>query len=87
MKVFQDLKNKVNCEGEVAENTFNFIDKMFFKELFENMKNLIVLFICALASSCRMASGATPFALAALGAVNTLSIPLIIPFALITLVF
>ena len=86
MKVFQDLKNKVNCEGEVAENTFNFIDKMFFKELFENMKNLIVLFICALASSCRMASGATPFGLAALGAVNTLSIPLIIPFALITLV-
>ncbi len=86
MKVFQDLKNKVNCEGEVADNTFNFIDKMFFKELFENIKNLIVLFVCAVLSSCRMASDATPFGLATLGAVNALNVPLIIPFILIALV-
>ena len=86
MKVFQDLKNKVNYEGEVANNTFNFIDKMFFKELFENIKNLIVLFICALVSSCRMASDATPFGLAILGATSVLKLPLIVPFLLISVV-
>lgn len=86
MKVFQDLKNKVNYEGEVASNTFDFIDKMFFKELFENIKNLIVLVICALVSSCRMASDATPFGLAILGATSVLKLPLIVPFSLISVI-
>lgn len=86
MKVFQDLKNKMNYEGEVAKDTFNFIDKMFFKELFENIKNLIVLFICALVSSCKMASDATPFGLAILAATSVLKLPLIVPFLLITVV-
>ena len=86
MKVFQDLKNKVNYEGEVASNTFKFIDKMFFKELFENIKNLIILFTCALVSSCRMASDATPFGLAILGATSVLKLPLIVPFLLISVV-
>ena len=86
MKVFQDLKNKVNYEGEAAESTFNFIDKMFFKELFENIKNLIVLFICAVLSSCRMASDATPFRLATFGALSALNIPLIVPFVLISVI-
>lgn len=86
MKVFQDLKNKVNYEGEAAKDTFNFIDKMFFRELFENIKNLIVLFICAIVSSCRMASDATPFGLAILGATSVLKLPLIVPFLLISVV-
>ena len=84
--MFQNLKNKVNCEGEVANNTFDFFDKMFFKELFENIKNLIVLFICALVSSCRMASDATPFGLAILSATSVLKLPLIVPFLLISVV-
>ncbi len=86
MKVFQELKSKLNYDKEAIDNTFSFIDKMFFKELFENIKNLIVLLICALVSPCKMASDATPFGLAILAATSVLKIPLIASFSIISIV-
>lgn len=86
MKVFQELKSKLNYDRDVKDNTFNFIDKMFFRELFENIKNIIVLFICALVSSCKMASDATPFGLAILAATSVLKIPLIASFLVISII-
>ncbi len=85
-EVFQDLKSKIKYEDAPEESTFSFMDKLFFKEVFSSIKNVIVLLIGVLVSSCQMASGATPFGLAILGATSLINVPLIIPFLAISVI-
>ncbi|MBQ8299198.1 MAG: SpoIIE family protein phosphatase [Clostridia bacterium] len=85
-EVFQDLKSKIKYEDAPEESAFSFMDKLFFREVFSSIKNVIVLIIGLLVSSCKMASGATPFGLAILGATSLINIPLIIPFLAISVI-
>lgn len=84
--MFQDLKSKRKYDEVQEESTFFFMDKMFFKEVFSSIKNIIVLLIGVLVSSCQMASGATPFGLAILASISLIGLPLIVPFLAISVI-
>lgn len=85
--MFQILDSKIKYGEETsATNSFSFWDKLFIKEFFSNVKNFFVIVMGVLVSSCKMASGATPFGLAFLGAVGALKFPLIIPFIAVSVV-
>ena len=56
------------------------------KKLISNKKNVISYVISLLVSFCSLSTGTSPFGLAIFGAVETIKIPLLIPFILISLV-
>lgn len=86
--MLQGFKSKLEFAGvKGADNeNINVKDKLNFDYLIGSLKNIIVFIICALVSSCKLTSGAIPFGIAILGAVNTMGIPLIIPFLLVSVV-
>lgn len=82
--MFQGLKGNFEYEDTNDTAEVNIKDKINFNYLIGSLKNIFVFVICVLISSCKMASGAIPYALAILGATNELAVPLIIPFILVS---
>ena len=70
-------------DGEVIEKKISFD----FNSLIGNLKNIMVFIISILISGLKLASGATPFGMAIFTAINSASIPLIIPWILISIMF
>lgn len=68
-------------DGEVIEKKISFD----FNSLIGNLKNIIVFVISILISGLKLASGSTPFGMAIFTAINSASIPLIIPWILISI--
>lgn len=85
--MFQMLKDKLVGYYETAQekSKINIKEKLNFRALVGNLKNLLVFAICVLISMCKMTSGITPFALAILGAIKVINVPLAIPIILISI--
>ena len=56
------------------------------KKLINNKKNMISYVVSLLVSFCSLSTGTSPFGLAIFGAIETIKVPLLIPFILISLV-
>ena len=56
------------------------------KNLLNNKKNIISYVVSLLVSFCSLSTGTSPFGLAVFGAIETIKVPLLIPFVLIGLV-
>ena len=56
------------------------------KKLINNKKNIISYVVSLLVSFCSLSTGTSPFGLAMFGAIETIKVPLLIPFILISLV-
>lgn len=56
------------------------------KKLFQSKKNIIAYIISALVSSASLMSGAVPFGISIFGAIETIKIPLLIPFIIINII-
>ncbi len=56
------------------------------KKLINNKKNIISYVVSLLVSFCGLSTGTSPFGLAVFGAIETIKVPLLIPFMLISLV-
>ncbi|MBO5142913.1 MAG: SpoIIE family protein phosphatase [Clostridia bacterium] len=56
------------------------------KKLINNKKNIVSYVVSLLVSFCGLSTGTSPFGLAVFGAVETIKVPLLIPFILISLV-
>lgn len=56
------------------------------KKLINNKKNMISYVVSLLVSFCGLSTGTSPFGLAIFGAIETIKVPLLIPFILISLV-
>lgn len=56
------------------------------KKLINNKKNIISYFVSLIVSFCGLSTGTSPFGLAIFGAIETIKVPLLIPFILISLV-
>lgn len=56
------------------------------KKLINNKKNIISYVVSLLVSFCGLSTGTSPFGLAMFGAIETIKVPLLIPFILISLV-
>ena len=56
------------------------------KKLINNKKNIISYVVSLLVSFCSLSTGTSPFGLAIFGAIETIKVPLLIPFILISLV-
>lgn len=87
--MFQMLKNNLDSYESAQENVenkskINIKEKLTYKALVGNLKNILVFIVCILVSMCKMTSGVTPFALAMLGAVKFINVPLAIPILLIS---
>ena len=67
-------------DGDVLEKRISFD----FNSLIGNFKNIVVFIISILVSGLKLASGATPFGMAIFTAINTVNIPLIVPWILIS---
>lgn len=76
------LRNKFNrlSNEEVIANKFS----LDFETLIGNLKNIIVFIISILVSGLKLGTGATPFGMAIFAAINSAGVPLIIPWALIS---
>ncbi len=75
--MYQGIKNKVNYEKKELEET-----KIDLKKFF-GIKSILIYIFSILVGTCKLASGATPFGLALLGAIADTGFPLIIPLILI----
>ena len=82
--MFQDLKSGLRVEDINVSN--NAKEKLNFEYLIGNLRNIFIFIVSALISSCKMTSGATPFGIAMIGAINNIGVPLIIPIILISIV-
>ena len=56
------------------------------KKLFQNKKNIIAYIISALVSGVSLGTGTVPFGIAIFGAIETIKVPLLIPFIIINIV-
>ena len=77
----QMLKDKINFEA--FENIKNKID---LRKALGSIKDILIYFLCALMASSKLISGATPFGISMLAAINTINVPLIIPFLIIAII-
>ena len=77
----QMLKDKINFEA--LENIKNKID---LRKALGSIKDILIYFLCALMASSKLMSGATPFGISMLAAINTINVPLIIPFLIIAII-
>ena len=73
--MYQELKNKINY-NEIEEEKRIDIKKFF------SIKSIIIYILSFLVGTCKLASGATPFGLALIGAIADSNFPLIIPLLL-----
>ncbi len=80
----QMLKDKIDFDA-FDSGKDDWKDKIDFKKMLGSIKDILVYFLCALMSSAKLISGATPFGIAMLAAVNTINVPLIIPFLIIAI--
>lgn len=81
--MFQSLDSKLRFNEIPNNDASGVMDKLFLKELFSNLKNILILVLSMLVASCKMSSLATPFGIAMLGAISLIEMPLIIPFILV----
>lgn len=82
--MFQGLKNVLKYDDMSAEDDRK--EKFNFDYLIGNLRNIFVFIVSVLVSSCKMTSGATPFGISMIGAINNIGIPLIIPVILISII-
>lgn len=78
--MYQGIRNKNVYNNKIKEE----VKKIDVKKFFE-LKSIAIYIICILIATCKLASGATPFALALLGAIADVNFPLIVPLILIGL--
>lgn len=77
----QMFKDKINFE-----NFDDIKSKINVRKILGSVKDILIYFLCAFMASSKLISGATPFGIAMLAAINTINVPLIIPFLIIAII-
>ncbi len=77
----QMFKDKINFE-----NFDDIKSKINVKKILGSVKDILIYFLCAFMASSKLISGATPFGIAMFAAINTINVPLIIPFLIIAII-
>lgn len=75
------FKDKINFE-----NFDDIKSKINVKKILGSVKDILIYFLCAFMASSKLISGATPFGIAMFAAINTINVPLIIPFLIIAII-
>lgn len=77
----QMFKDKINFE-----NFDDIKSKINVRKILGSVKDILIYFLCAFMASSKLISGATPFGIAMFAAINTINVPLIIPFLIIAII-
>ena len=75
------FKDKINFE-----NFDDIKSKINVRKILGSIKDILIYFLCAFMASTKLISGATPFGIAMFAAINTINVPLIIPFLIIAII-
>ena len=75
------FKDKINFE-----NFDDIKSKINVRKILGSVKDILIYFLCAFMASTKLISGATPFGIAMFAAINTINVPLIIPFLIIAII-
>lgn len=75
------FKDKINFE-----NFDDIKSKINVRKILGSVKDILIYFLCAFMASSKLISGATPFGIAMFAAINTINVPLIIPFLIIAII-
>lgn len=77
--MYQGIRNKIKYNENEIEDEKRIDVKKFF-----DLKSIMIYILSILIGTCKLASGATPFGIALIGAISDVNFPLIVPLVLIT---